>query len=105
MKSRHKHIKGVFKEMMCSGEFLEEKVQRFCENNNKDEGYIWQVINDIHTKEFGRNIMWEKQQYEKKNNLPDIPMSQQFARENLVHRAIEILKGLEECINNNWKLE
>jgi len=41
--------------------------------------------------------LWKKEQEEKENNLPDIPMSQQFAKENLVHRAIDILKGLEEC--------
>ncbi|EKQ51589.1 MULTISPECIES: hypothetical protein [unclassified Clostridium] len=91
--------------MMCSGEFLEEKVQEFCKINNKNEGQIWHLINNIHTKEYGRNIMWEKQQYEKQNNLGDIPMSQQFAKENLVHRVIEILKGLQECIKNGWQLQ
>ena len=90
--------------MMCSGEFLEERVQEFCRSNNKDEGQMWQIINDIHTKQYGRNIMWEKQQYEKENNLGDIPMSQQFAITNLVHRAVEILKGLEGCIQNGWEL-
>lgn len=90
--------------MMCSGEFLEERVQEFCINNSKDEGQMWQIINDIHTKQYGRNIMWEKQQYEKENNLGDIPMSQQFSKMNLVHRAIEILKGLEKCIQNGWEL-
>lgn len=89
---------------MCSEEFLEERVQEFCRNNNKDEGQMWQIINDIHTKQYGRNIMWEKQQYEKENNLGDIPMSQQFAKMNLVHRAMEILKGLEGCIQNGWEL-
>lgn len=84
--------------MMCSGEFLEERVQEFCMNNNKDEGQMWQIINDINTKQYGRNIMWEKQQYEKENKLGDIPMSQQFAKMNLVHRAVEILKDLKKCI-------
>ena len=91
--------------MMCSGEFLEEKVQEFCARNNQDEGYIWRIINNIHTKDYGRNIMWEKQEYEKENNLGDIQMSQQFAKENLVHRAIAILKGLDECVKNGWTLE
>lgn len=52
--------------MMCSGELLEEKVQEFCNNNNRDEGQIWQVINNVHTRMYGRNIMWEKEQYQKK---------------------------------------
>lgn len=51
---------------MCSGELLEEKVQEFCKNNNRDEGQIWQVINEVHTRTYGRNIMWEKEQYQKK---------------------------------------
>ncbi|NRT73283.1 hypothetical protein [Clostridium beijerinckii] len=91
--------------MMCSGELLEEKVQEFCKNNNRDEGQIWQVINEVHTRTYGRNIMWEKEQYQKENNLEDIPMAEQFAKLNLVHRAIEILKGLQECIKNGWELE
>ncbi|CUU49834.1 MULTISPECIES: hypothetical protein [Clostridium] len=91
--------------MMCSGELLEEKVQEFCKNNNRDEGQIWQVINNVHTRTYGRNIMWEKEQYQKENNLEDIPMAEQFAKLNLVHRAIEILKGLQECIKNGWELE
>ncbi|NRY59634.1 hypothetical protein [Clostridium beijerinckii] len=91
--------------MMCSGELLEEKVQEFCKNNNRDEGQIWQVINNVHTRTYGRNIMWEKEQYQKENNLSDIPMAEQFARLNFVHRAIEILKGLQECIKNGWELE
>lgn len=90
---------------MCSGELLEEKVQEFCKNNNRDEGQIWQVINEVHTRTYGRNIMWEKEQYQKENNLADIPMAEQFAKLNLVHRAIEILKGLQECIKNGWELE
>ncbi|NRT91846.1 hypothetical protein [Clostridium beijerinckii] len=91
--------------MMCSGELLEEKVQEFCNNNNRDEGQIWKVINDVHTRTYGRNIMWEKEQYQEENNLADIPMAEQFAKLNLVHRAIEILKGLQECIKNGWELE
>ncbi|NOW89843.1 uncharacterized protein YjaG (DUF416 family) [Clostridium beijerinckii] len=91
--------------MMCSGELLEEKVQEFCNNNNRDEGQIWQVINNVHTRMYGRNIMWEKEQYQKENNLKDIPMAEQFAKLNLVYRAIEILKGLQECIKNGWELE
>ncbi|ABR36040.1 hypothetical protein [Clostridium beijerinckii] len=91
--------------MMCSGELLEEKVQKFCNNNNKDEGQIWQVINNVHTRTYGRNIMWEKEQYQKENNLEDIPMAEQFAKLNLVHRAVEILKGLQDCIKNGWELE
>ncbi|NRT36630.1 uncharacterized protein YjaG (DUF416 family) [Clostridium beijerinckii] len=91
--------------MMCSGELLEEKVQEFCKNNNRDEGQIWQVINNVHTRTYGRNIMWEKEQYQKENNLEDIPMAEKFAKLNLVHRAIEILKGLQECIKNGWELE
>ncbi|GEP65904.1 hypothetical protein CBE01nite_36720 [Clostridium beijerinckii] len=91
--------------MMCSGELLEEKVQEFCKNNNRDEGQIWQVINNAHTRTYGRNIMWEKEQYQKENNLGDIPMAEQFAKLNLVHRAIEILKRLQECIKNGWELE
>lgn len=83
--------------MMESGIFLEEQVVKFCQRHNQDEGYIWGVINNIHTRDYGRNILWKKEQEEKENNLPDIPMSQQFAKENLVHRAIDILKGLEEC--------
>jgi hypothetical protein len=90
---------------MCSGQLLEEKVKEFCVRHGKDEGYIWQTINTIHTKEYGRNILWEKQQYEKENNIGDIPMSEQFAKENLVHRAIDILKGLDTCIRNDWKSE
>ena len=91
--------------MMCSGQLLEEKVKEFCKNNDKDEGYIWQVINNIHIKQFGRNIMWEKKQYEKENNIGDIPMAQFFAKAQKVNNAIEILKGLEECIKNGWYLE
>ena len=88
--------------MMQSGIFLEEKVKEFCTRNNKGEGQIWQLINNIHIKSYGRNVMWEKQEEEKKNNLPDIPMSQQFAKENLVHNAIYILKGLENCVQKGW---
>lgn len=90
---------------MCSGQFLEEKVKEFCKTNNKDEGYIWKVINNIHMKQFGRNIMWEKEQFQKQKNTGDIPMSEWFAKNEIVHRAIEILKGMQNCINNNWKLE
>lgn len=91
--------------MMCSGQLLEEKVQEFCKNNDRDEGHIWQIINSIHTKQFGRNIMWEKKQHEKENNIGDIPMAQFFAKCHIVSNAIEIIKGLEECINNGWDLE
>ena len=36
--------------------------------------------------------MCEKQKYEKEHNLSDIPMAEQFAKEQLVHNVIEILK-------------
>jgi len=91
--------------MMESGIFLEEKVQEFCTRNNQDEGYIWGVINNIHTRDYGRNLMWEKQKEEAEKDYGDIPMSQQFAKENLVHRAIDILKGLEECAQKGWELK
>lgn len=91
--------------MMCSADLLEERVQEFCRNNNKDEGEIWQIINNIHTKQFGRNIMWEKQEFEKNNNCGDIPMAEYFAKQTLVTRAIEIIMGLEICIENGYPLE
>lgn len=90
--------------MMESGIFLEERVQEFCSKHGRDEGAIWQIINDIHTREYGRNIMWEKHQEEHEKNMNDIPMSQFFAQKELVHNAISILKGLEVCIANNWEL-
>ena len=90
---------------MCSGELLESQVQEFCNKYNKDEGYIWQVINNIHIRDYGRNILWEKQQEEKEKNCGDIPMSQAFAKENMVSNAIYILKGLENCVINDWELE
>ena len=92
-------------ELMCSGLLLESEVQKFCANNNLDEGEMWQVINRIHTNQYGRNIMWEKQQEEKEKGISDIPMSEQFAKNVLVHRVIEILKGLQECCNNGWDFE
>jgi hypothetical protein len=91
--------------MMCSAQVLEEKVQEFSKKNNIDEGQLWQTINNIHTKQFGRNLMWEKQEFEKNNNCGDVPMAEQFAKENLVHRAIEIIKGLEVCILEGYPLE
>lgn len=92
--------------IMCSGEYLESRVQNFCKDNTKDEGDIWQIINNIHIKVYGRNIIWEKQEYEKNNNIhEDIPLSQYFAWNIIVHHAILIIQGLEECIINNWALE
>lgn len=91
--------------MMESGIFLEEQVVKFCQRNNQDEGYIWGVINNIHTRDFNRNIMWEKQQEEQENNLGDIPMSQQFAKAQMVHNVIYILKGLQNCVDNGWELK
>jgi len=90
--------------MMCSDQLLEEKVKEFCTRNKKDEGDMWQVINHIHTKEYGRNIIWEKQEEEKKNNIGDIPMSQYFAKIQMVHNAIHIIQGLENCIQKGWDL-
>jgi hypothetical protein len=91
--------------MMYSGIYLKGEVISFCNENNIDEGHIWQVINRIHTKEYGRNIMWEKEQFQKENNTGDIPMSQYFAKTETVHNAIEILKGLKNCIKNGWEFE
>lgn len=91
--------------MMYSGIYLSEQVKDFCKRNCKDEGQIWQIINNIHTKEFSRNIMWEKQQFEKENNTGDIPMAEWFAKAEKVHNAIYILKGLQNCIENGWGLE
>jgi hypothetical protein len=90
---------------MCSGEYLENQVKEFCSRNQKDEGQTWQIINNIHTKDYGRNIMTENQTYEKENKLGDIPMSQYFAKVEKVSNAIRILKGMQNCINNNWGLE
>lgn len=90
---------------MYSGIYLNEEVIKFCEENNKDLGEIWQVINRIHTKQYFRNIMWEKQQFEKEHNTGDIPMSEYFAKTETVHNAIEILKGLKNCIANGWEFE
>jgi hypothetical protein len=90
---------------MYSGIFLKEQVEKFSKENNRDLGEIWQVINRIHTKQFGRNICWEKEQFQMKNNTGDIPMEQWFARTETVHNAIEILKGLKNCIENNWSFE
>ena len=89
---------------MCSGKFLEEQVQEFCNKYNQDEGNIWQIINKIHTKDYGRNLLWEKIQEEKEKNVGDIPMSEQFAKCEKVSNAIYILKGLENCIINGWDL-
>lgn len=91
--------------MMYSGIYLEEQVKSFCQRNNKDEGQIWQIINNIHTKTYGRNIMWEKKEFENKNNTGDIPMSEYFAKCEKVSNAIEILKGLQNCVENGWELE
>jgi len=91
--------------MMESGIFLEEKVKEFCTRHKKDEGQIWQAINTIHTRDYGRNLMWEKQEEEKKNNSGDIPMSQYFAKCEKVSNAIDILKGLENCIQKGWELK
>lgn len=91
--------------MMYSGIYLKGEVVVFCQRNNKDEGQIWQIINNIHTKEYARNIMWEKQQFEKENNTGDIPMSEWFAKTETVHNAIYILKGLQNCIEKGWGLE
>lgn len=90
---------------MCSGEYLEEQVQDFCNKYNQDEGNIWQTINTIHTRDYGRNILWEKNQEEKEKNCGDIPMSEQFAKSEKVSNAIYILKGLENCIINGWEFE
>lgn len=90
---------------MCSGQYLEEQVQRFCKECNQDEASIWQVINRIHTKDYNRNILWEKQKEEKENNTGDIPMSEQFAKANMVSNAIYILEGLENCVMNGWEFE
>jgi hypothetical protein len=90
---------------MYSGIFLKEQVEAFCRENNKDLGEIWQIINRIHTKQFGRNICWEKEQFQRDNNTGDIPMEQWFARVEMVHNAIEILKGLKECIREGWEFE
>ena len=91
--------------MMCSGQFLETEVKNFCNKYNKDEGFIWTIINDIHTRDYGRNILWEKQKEEKEKNLADIPMSQYFAKCEKVSNAIYILKGLENCCENGWELK
>jgi len=90
---------------MESGIFLEEQVQQFCSKYNKEEGYIWQAINSIHTKTYNRNIMWEKQKEEQENNTGDIPMAQAFAKAQLVHNVISILRGLTNCCEHGWSLE
>jgi len=90
---------------MYSGIYLNEEVMKFCKENNKDLGEIWQVINRIHTKQYSRNIMLEKQQFERENNTGDIPMSEYFAKTETVHNAIEILKGLKNCIEKGWEFE
>jgi hypothetical protein len=91
--------------VMYSGIFLREQVENFCRENNKDLGEIWQVINRIHTKEYGRNICWEKQQFERENNTGDIPMSEWFAKTETVHNAINIIKGIQNCIEKGWDFE
>ena len=91
--------------MMESGLTLEKSVQDFCKANNKDEGDIWQIINRIHAKRYGIDVMNEKHKYESDNNLPDVPMSQFFAIKQMVNHAMKILTGLENCIINNWPLE
>lgn len=93
------------KELMCSGEVLEEEVQKFCKRNNQDEGEIWQVINRIHTRNFDRNIMYEKQQEEIRDGVGDIPMAQQFAKEKMVSNVIYILQGLQKCCDEGWDFE
>lgn len=92
-------------ELMCSGLVLEEEVQSFCKRNNLNEGEIWQVINRIHTRVYNRNIMWEKQQEENEKGIGDIPMYQQFAKAQLVHNAIYIVQGLQNCCDNGWDFE
>lgn len=90
---------------MYSGLHLSEQVKEFCKINLLDEGNIWQVINRIHTKEYGRNICWEKEQFQRENNTGDIPMSEWFAKTETVHNAIDILKGLKNCIEKGWDFE
>jgi hypothetical protein len=90
---------------MCSGQVLEDLVQEFCIKNNKNEGELWQIINNIHTKQYGINVMSKKHEYEKENGLGDVPMADQFARMSMVHNAVDILKGLQECIYKGYPLE
>ena len=90
---------------MCSGQFLESEVRIFCNKYNQNEAYIWQVINRIHTKDYNRNILWEKQKEENESNIGDIEMSEQFAKANMVSNVIYILKGLENCVINCWEFE
>ena len=90
---------------MCSGQFLEDEVQKFCSENGLNEGEIWHVINRIHEKKYGGNMMKQKNDYERENSCSDIPMSQWFANKSLVHNAIDILEGLKNCIKNNWNFE
>lgn len=91
--------------MMYSGIYLNGEVTTFCKDNQLDIGETWQVINRIHTKQYARNIMFEKQQFEKEHNTGDIPMAEYFAKTETVHNAIEILKGLKECVKEGWDFE
>ena len=81
---------------MESGKVLQEKIQEFCKDRNKDEGVIWKEINNMYNTIFERNLMWEKNKYEADNHIGDIPMSQWIANERLVS---EIFPLLDEMIN------
>lgn len=91
--------------MMQSGILLQEEMHKFCKTNNYDEGLAWQTLNKIHTEEYGRNIIWEKNQYEKENNLGDVPLCEYFAKQEKVSNAIRIIKGMQNCINNGWGIK
>lgn len=82
---------------MCSGNVLEELVQKFCKEQNKDEGLVWQRINSIYEARFdNRNLMQEKNNYEREHNTGDIPMAQWIANLVEVHNITPIL---DELIN------
>lgn len=91
--------------MMCSSELLENKMQNFCNKNHMDEGIAWAILNKIHTRDYGKNVMYEKNQYEIKNNLGDIPMAEYFGETQMVSNAIRVLDGMENCLRNGWELE
>jgi len=61
--------------IMESGNLLEEKVQEICKERNKDEGDIWNRINCSYLNIFKRDLMWEKNEFQKENSFGDIPMS------------------------------
>ena len=91
--------------MKCSSELLNSKMKDFCNRNHIDEGVTWSILNNIYARDYGRNIMYEKNQHERENNLGDIPMCEYFGEIECVGNAIRVLDGMENCLRNGWGLE